>query len=228
MAARRDDNTSVTGDDLNAQIHKRRRAVSVHLDKAGLFGYLNGPQREQLTDIVFRFHYSFQMYRWLTRRMPDDSQPFTNSDLRADEKFGPAQRRMFSQKVQTALDAVQDALEYATDDRKTRVYGRALKAFAVEALEVAQAQLEEALDWNRMVHSAQPVKVSDPTTEANETLIAFFEGFGVQTAEALRLTAEIFTQFKWGKSDTTGTKAAAAMPRAKDAVRKRHDRAKRR
>jgi hypothetical protein len=226
--------TRIGSDELNAAIVRRRRAVELYLRKNRLDRGLSPEQRHKLTALVLRYQAAFRQFRWLSgagaeRMDGQDGALLSQRDLHSDQGHGASQRRVFSRKVNKAVDAINDVLDYATDGSKTRVYGRILESFAVPKLVAVKAALTEIVEWNDLLTPAGDLNSRHPRAAATEALMAFLAGeCGLPPPEARSRTAMIFTGFKWRESGTENEKPTAGVRRETEAVRKRQGRAARR
>jgi hypothetical protein len=89
----------------------------------------------------------------------------------------------------------------------------------------AKDELSEVLEWNDLLQPAAELHIQDPQREATQALMIFFtDDCGLQDSDAHQRTGEIFTQFRWRDSLTDLDQSVRLE---KEAVRKRHARAKR-
>jgi hypothetical protein len=219
---------------LNERIHAKRDVIAAYLQRSRFYDGLTRQHRDKLTDLVMRYQAAFRQFQWFSglespRSDGDTADRPSLRDLHADQKHGASQRRMFSRKIGNAVEALQEAIEYATDLSKTRVYAGILKSFAVPKLAEVKNVLAEIAEWNDLLAPASDLNLKHPRREATEALMTFFEvECGLDPADARHRTAVIFTGFKWRQSVSPDDKPKAVIGRESDAVRKRHARSKRR
>jgi hypothetical protein len=176
-------------------------------------------QSKKLAKIIRRHQSAFRMFGELQQG---------HRALRLDEKRGPAQRRTFFRKVEAAIEAVENALEYATDESKTEILRRTLQTTAVPRLDAARRALAEIADWREFVTPTGGLTLQDPRRDATNELLDFFTNeCGFEKSEAETRTAEIFTRFKWRDAPAVRGPAAATIMLEREALRKRRARARR-
>lgn len=202
---------------LKALTARRQRVVSA-LKEMALDDDLDTAAQERLTGLVLRYDAAFRMFRQVRE---------AQRRLRLDAKRGPAQRRMLLRKLVAAIAAVEGALEYAADDRKTEIFTRELQAFAVPRLVAAKKALQDIAEWHEMIVPAGGLDLKDPRAEATADLVTFFENdCGWSKFDAETRTAEIFTALRWRRASHGTGDEDVEIVRETAAVRKRRSRAR--